>query len=436
MYKFFLQSAAVAAILTFATSTYAETLLEVYQQALQNDHQYRAAEAAYKSGKLDKAISRSGLLPQISAQATWRDTLRSEPWETAETRVSATLTQRIFNLAAWYNFKIGSISAKTAAANFQSAKQELIIRTAQTYFDALEAIDNFETAKAEENALKHQLEQTQKRFEVGLTAITEVHESQAVYDSSVADRLLSEGQMHISFEALEVITGRPYDQLSPLKEQFPIAPPEPIERKSWVEFALKNNLSLLNTSLLAESAEQRVKEKSSAYAPTLGGSLSTSSRNERNGVKINESTVGLTFDLPIFTGGNTTAAYRKEKQNAIQARENYLFERRNTVQRARTLHLTALTNVATVKARMQAITSNQSALDATQAGYDVGTRDLVDVLNAQRNLFRARRDYLNTLYTYVIDNLRLKQVAGILTSKDVESLDSWLDKNKKISRNN
>ncbi len=437
----------------------AETLNEIYQQAVANDHLYKAAEAAMRAGEENKRAGRSGLLPQINGEVTWSDsdfdqsgesfdesTLQLEPVEanpeTTSSGYSISLIQPLFNMAAWHSYKQGKIDSKIALAEFQSAKQDLIIRTAESYFNVLQAMDNFETAKAEQNANSHQLEQTQKRFEVGLTAITDVHEAQAAYDNSLARRLLQEGNVGISFEALEVITGKSYQNLAALKEDFPIAPPSPLERKAWETFSIENNFNLAAASLAAESARQTANQAKAGHYPTLTGSLSYSDTN----TEVNQGStlisdldedgyaVGLTLSVPLFSGGSVSASRRQAAEGYIQARESYFQTQRDIIQSARSLHLTVLTDVATIKARKQAIVSSNSALEATQAGYEVGTRDLVDVLIAQRTLYTAQSDYSDALYTYILNTLRLKQVAGILTEKDILELDRWLDTNRQKSR--
>jgi outer membrane protein len=452
-YTRFLKNTFAIGALSAAISQHsaAEDLLEVYQKALDNDHTFRAAEAAYNAGRENKAIARANLLPSINASASWTDTSNeaidsdpgADPFPTTTDTISSgysiSLDQPLFDMGAWARFKSGAANSDVASAQFESDKQNLIIRAAEAYFDTLLAVDTLTTALAEENALSHQLEQTKQRFEVGLTAITEVHEAQAVYDSAVADRLLAEGQVSIAFEALEVITGESYEFVSPLKADFPVALPAPAAREDWVERALANNYQLKVASARSEAARQDSKAAFSGHLPRLTGSLSYSDNNRdsettylsevvsMSDVDTEGQSIGLTLTVPIYNGGGTSASRRQAKQRAIQARENYLQTQRDIVQQVRSLHLSVETSVATVKARRQAITSSESALEATQAGYEVGTRDLVDVLNAQRNLFRAKRNYYDALYRYIINSLQLKSAAGVLQEEGLQELNVWLD---------
>lgn len=438
----------LAALALASSQSFSESLNDIYLQALQNDHTFKAAQANYEAGLQEKSIGRAGLLPKIAGEASWSDSenesdpvsaFRSE--ESTSTGYGLSLTQPIVDFGAWHSYKRGKILSKASEAQFNSDQQSLIIRTSTAYFDALRAVDNFETAKAEENANRSQLEQTQKRFEVGLTAITEVHEAQASYDNSLARRLLAEGNVGIKFEALEVITGQSYEFLLPLKADFPIARPTPEKREDWVEFATKNNFSLVAASLTAEAARQTANQLKAGHFPTLTASATYGETNTEaltNGTTTDtdstDQSVALTLKMPIFTGGEVSARRKKAAKEFVAARESYFQAQRDTIQVARSTHLSVLTDVATVRARKQATVSSQSALDATQAGYEVGTRDLVDVLVAQRALYTAQSNYYDALYTYVLNTLKLKEVAGLLTEKDIIELDKWLDTSRQVAR--
>lgn len=446
--------------LSLSMSVGAEDLSEIYRQALENDHEFKAAIANSKATAESKNLARAGLLPQLGARVNWSDgtaestgtqvrpdNIAGTPVgvgevETTRSGYTISLSQPLFNLAAWHSYKAGRSTADVAEAQLQAAEQSLILRVAQAYFDTLEAADNLETSLAEEKAFKHQLEQSRQRFEVGLSAITEVHESQAVYDSSVARRLNAEGQLGIAFEALEVLTGQTYFQLAPIKSDFDAAAPVPADRQEWVARALDGNAGLAVSKANAKTAEQTAKSSRADHLPTLTLNGSYGDNNEDTFVSENwnsdidteNQSIGLTLDVPLFSGGATSASRRQAKQRSIEAREQYLKAKRDTVQAARSSHLAVVTSVATVRALKQAIVSNESALEATQAGYSVGTRDLVDVLNAQRGLYQAKRNYFDALYTYVINSLRLKETAGMLSIEDVNQLNAWLDNTNPIQK--
>ena len=439
---------AFAALL--APTAQAESLLDIYRQAQNNDHSFKAAQAAYAATRENKNLGRAGLLPSINASASWSDTTTDSDnafleQDAVTTSYGVSLEQSLLDVSAWKNYQQGSRVAKAAQAQLGTATQSLIIRTATAYFDALEAVDNYKTAIAEEKALASQLDQVKQRYEVGLTAITEVHEAQAAYDSVLAVRLQAEGELGIRFDALEVLTGRPYSQLAPLREGFKAQEPQPAARESWVETAQANNYALKAARFSAEAARFNAQAQKAAHLPTITASASYSdseidgesfsANGPVNTVFERESQeVSISLRLPIFNGGSVSARRRQAYQEYIEQEENYKQTKRSITQDARARHLSVMTSAATVRARAQAIVSNQSALDATQAGYDVGTRDFVDVLNAQRNLYRAQRDYFTAVYDHVLNELRLQETAGTLDEEDVAALDRQLQQDAQVSR--
>ena len=438
------------------TGVQAENLQEIYQQALQNDHQFKSAHATYLAGKEDKNLGRSGLLPQISGQAYWQDgsTDRSgtsgsgaqlpSSVDSKSNGYSISLQQPLFDLNAWHRYQSGKANASLAEAQYEADKQNLIVRSAQAYFNALLAVKALETAMAQENALEHQLEQTKQRFEVGLTAITDVDEAQAVYDSSVADRLLAQGKLGIAFEALQVITGQPTGSLAPLKDEFPVVLPQPAERSDWEKRAIDSNYNLIVARDRADAAEQQAKASRADHFPTVVASANYSKTNDdtqykkpvslEDNIDTDGNSIRVTLSVPLFAGGAITASASQATQRSIAAREDYLQARADTIQNVRSLYLSVETGVATVKARKQAITSSESALEATRAGYEVGTRDLVDVLNAQKNVFLAKSNYYDALYSYILNSLQLKSSAGYLADASVGELNQWLDVDKPVYR--
>jgi outer membrane protein len=276
---------------------------------------------------------------------------------------------------------------------------------------------------------------------VGLTAITEVHEAQAAFDSARAATLEARGNLGINYEALEVLTGKPEDRIAPLSAKFPVVNPAPANRADWVEFSLKNNYILKASRLQAEASLQNAKAYKAGHLPTVGASLGysdTETDGTLEGSPIDRttdgSTISIRMDVPIYAGGATSGRSRQAYAQYTEAQELYNSTQRSVIQNTRALHLSVETDVAAVQARKQAIVSNQSALEATQSGYEVGTRNLVEVLLAQRNLYQARRDYSNALYDYVIDTIKLREVAGMLTPADVQEIDKWLLDDSLVSR--
>ncbi|GAB1269564.1 TolC family outer membrane protein [Aurantivibrio infirmus] len=439
----------------------ADSLLEIYQKALENDPQLKADKANYDAGMENKKIGLAGLLPSISGSVEHgRSDQESDgqtfaggipvggggrsKTDTLSTNYSVSLTQPLFDMGAWYSFQRGGVQSESAEVQFEADQQSFIIRVADAYFNVLRAIDGLETATAEQRANESQLEQAKQRFEVGLTPITDVHDAQAAFDGARATTLDARGQVGIAYEALEVLTGSAEDAVLPLSGDFPVTNPTPASRSDWVDFALENNYALKSAKLNAETSRLNAKVSASRHLPTLGLSATYSDRdseNDRTAYATNPpssskstsdstsetTSIGVRLSIPIYSGGGTSAQRRQAYDQYLRAQELYNLQQRNTIQSARSLHLSVETSVATVNARQQQIISSTSALEATQAGYDAGTRTLVDVLLAQRTLYQAQRAYSDALYNYILNTLRLKEAAGNLSPEDIIELDRALD---------
>lgn len=441
----------LATLMTFSVGSQADNLMDIYQLALVNDNQLKADRASYEAGIESITIGRAGLLPQVNGDLGWdkNDSDKSNNLNSGiqndtdqeQTSWGVSLSQPLFDMRAWHAYQQGAVLSELSTAQFSADQQSLIIRVADSYFNVLRRVDDLETALAEEKALSHQWQQTKQRFEVGLTAVTDVHEARAAYDSATASSLETKGLLGISYEQLEVITGTAHDKISPLKANFPVTDPVPAERHKWVEFALDNNYSLKVAQLQSQASHQNAKAKKAGHYPTLSANASYRESTEDGtsfGNSFDTDTEGefysLSLNVPIFSGMRVSGERRQAQGQYLQAQELSYLAQRNTIQQARSRHLGVVTNVARVNARQQAIVSSNSAMEATQAGYEVGTRNLVDVLNVQRNLYQAKRNYSEALYDYVIGQLKLKQVAGNLTPADVKVLSQYLDNAAVVSR--
>ena len=446
-----------AAFLT-AQLSWAETLTDIYENALQNDPVLRAARANFQVGKETENISRAYLLPVISASADFSQTERnsnssqvysfisSDPFlsesfsDTETTSYGVSLSQAIFDLPSWYQFQSGKALSESARAQFAADQQSLILRVSSAYLNALRAYDNNETRKAEQRAIQRQLEQTKERFEVGLLPITDVHEAQAVFDDALVNSLEARGAVNIAFDGLRVLTGKNHSVLAGLKNEFMAVNPEPLSSEEWVSFSLGNNYQLKVAKLGKDSSYNQAKAATAQLYPKVTASARYSD-SDTSGTQISylpsESSseiaslsdghsFGISVTMPIWASG-INAGRRQAKQRAIASSENFEIAKRNTAQIARTRHQLVITNSARVNARKQAITSAESARNATQAGYEVGTRNIVDVLAAQRSVFQAKRAYANARYDYILAMMSLKEVAGQLSPDDIYQLNAWLD---------
>lgn len=444
----------------------ADTLGDIYDLALKNDGKLRIAEATFRANLETEQQARARLLPQISGDASYGASKRDQdgkginvfPTDNPEapylfgvqnqsidtsTRQhgwSVGLSQQIFDLPAWFSFKSGRELSAQARAQFAHDQQDLIVRVAEAYFNVLRQWDNLQASQSEELANKRQLEQAQQRFDVGLIAITDIDEARAAYDASVALRLADEGNLATAYEALTLLTGQSHANLWLLSKDFPVLEPEPAERTEWVQFALDHNYALKAARFGVEAARENANAKRAEHAPKITGSLGYQKEHTDGSLDTNPAslfdlppdsdtttrTAQLRLTIPLYSGGFTSSQQRQAYERYNEALERRIDTERSIVQATRARFIAAHTDVQRTKARLQSIVSAQSALNATQAGYEVGTRNIVDVLQSQRTLFASRRDYANARYDYVMDMLRLKQAAGILSPQDIADLNRWL----------
>ena len=421
----------IALIALTSTSAKAETLADIYQSAVENDPISGAARATYKANKETLKQGRAVLLPQLTASSRKVEPSSDDNIEPIKTTYAASLSQSLFNVPAWFQFQSAKKMDQVAEAQFASQQQSLIIRVSESYFNVLRAYDNKQTRKAEELAIQRQLEQVTERFEVGLLPITDVHEIQAIFDDASVNSLEANGALDIAFDQLQVLSGKNHSQLAGLKDDFVAKAPNPTDSESWVAYALANNFELKASLLAQQAAIQTAKAAKAQHLPKITISADYSKRDVEattaaEALVTEQTAINLNLTMPIFSGGLISSQARQSSYQAQAAEQNYIAAKRNTMQAARSNHQLAITNAARVKARKQAITSAESALKATQAGYDVGTRNIVDVLVAQRTLFQAKRNFSNARYDYILSMMRLKQVAGQLSPEDVYEIGLWL----------
>ncbi len=432
--------------ITLSSPGVSDTLQQIYDLAKANDPEFRAAQAAYQSGLQARAIGRASRLPNLSVNVTgeYQEDIGGSSTgggggsgDDIRTSYSASLSQSLFDLSDWYSYQRSDIQATQAEFRWDLAQQGLITRTISAYLDVLQAVDDLQTTLAEKAAIESQLDQTQQRFEVGLVAVTDVLEAQASYDNVLATEFQSRGNLEIAFEQLTLLTGQQHQNIAPLMETYPIESTNPASAAEWVELALQSSQNLEVVRLSQRAAKVSARSSWTPYLPTLNGRVTYGGDFDNDpGSPEDSGRVVVTLDVPVvvFTGGSTLARRRQAYYDLDQANEELLSAQRSLEQSIRTQHLTVASNINQVRARLQAIRSAQSALEATQAGYEVGTRNLVDVLVAQQNLFRARRNYLSSRYTYIGSIFNLKATAGNLTEVDLQEMNRWLDQSAQIAR--
>jgi outer membrane protein len=441
--------------------SYGDDLLSILQLALNNDPTLRQAEASYRENRESMIQSRSPLLPTLGiGGSTTR--LSSGPTDSiyvnipdpvtgdlVRTRVAddhsfspginnhgwgMNLTQSVLNLANWYNFQSAKARDKAAAVNLAAQEQDLIMRVATAYFDVLRAIDMLDTNVQEEEAALRSLDQTRQREEVGLVAITDVFDSQAAYDLARNTTFLQQDLLQSRYEALEAITGQAHPSIDILREDFPIVRVDG-SLNDWEREADNSSLAIAAAEYNLDASRKNLKARKSSHLPTIdltgGWNHNVSAPIVNQGIQIgggafDRTILGLNLSIPLYSGGAVSSRRRAAEYNVISAQESLNLAERQLTQNIRNAYRRVNTDVLVIGQRQQSITSAQSALDATELGAEVGTRNIVEVLRARENLYRALRQYADARYNYVLDSLVLRQVAGILTPQDIIDLNEWL----------
>lgn len=435
--------------LGMTTPVLADSLLDVYQQAMANDPVVNRAKAQRDAAYQAIPISRASLLPQISGSLGYttstsesttniqREDENGNPvFEVVDIEVDRDTTSWGLNLnmslydhARWLGLDQAELSAEQSDATYAAAVQQLIVRTVTAYLDVLRAQDNLDFVRAEKRAIERQLEQTKQRFEVGLTAITDVHEAQANFDSTVAQEIVAENRIELAREALRVITGKYHDRLDVLDTQrFAASAPAPNAVTEWLDIAEESNLTLLAQRLAMDVAKMNIDIATAGHYPTLG--LTASYGDTRTDTTTpffsnktpfqNSQSIGLNVSVPIYQGGSVSAQTDRARALFVSAGQDLELAHRQTIQSVRSSYNDVKASISTIRALEQAVLSAESALKATEAGFDVGTRTIVDVLNSTRNLFDARANLSGARYDFIQAMVTLKQAAGNLTASDIE----------------
>jgi outer membrane protein len=455
-------------LLVFSAGASAKDLIGVYEDALHNDPVIRQADANRLAARESKPQALSYLLPQVNGTAGYtRDhnsgfadqinvvssptnpnllepVILSEPNTIATTtkQWALNLRQSVFSWSNWMALKAASATVAQAEATYQAAEQQLILRVAQAYFAVLADDDTLQADQASLEAISRQLDQANKRFEVGLIAITDVEDAKAARDSAASTVIAAKRTLATAEDQLQEITGQKYDRLAKPGMDMPLLNPEPAEEDRWVNISLEQNPTLVSSRLAADIARDNVNVAKGGHLPTLdlvaGRSYTYSSADESflienqnfpfNDVesKINDRQIGLQFTLPIFSGGLTQSKVRQAEYQWIAAKEGVVQSSRATERQARDAYLGVISGIARVQSLRQALESNETALKATEAGYEVGTRTSVDVLNARKNLVQAQTDYASSRYDYIVSVLQLRLAAGTLDRPELTQINNWL----------
>ena len=437
-----LKSAALAITTLFAsTPLLAADLMDIYREALSQDPVYASARYAYEASREAYPQARAGLLPSISLSGSYgrnrRDIEDLPTLDYTSHSYSLTLSQPLFRMQTWIAVDQAGMQVKQAEAVFADASQNLIVRTAQAYFDVLLAQDNVSLSAAQKTAISEQLAQAKRNFEVGTATITDTYEAQAKYDLGVAKEISDLNDLAIKKQALQQLIGKMPASLAPLRDQpIPVLPAQE-DMEQWVTAAEEASPVIAQSRLAYEIAAKDVDRSKAGHLPTLdlagsynGGNspLTTATGALSSLIESKSGVIGLNLTIPLYQGGGTQSRIRQSLSSREKAAQDLENSKRTVAQNVRQNYLGLTNGFAQVKALEAALVSNKSSLDATVLGKEVGVRTNVDVLNAQQQLFQAQRDLQQARYNTALSQLRLKSAAGRLKDDDLAQVNALLAK--------
>ena len=434
---------------SFNTSYAKDDLSSIYQQALQSDPLLREAEATRLANNEARALALSNLLPQVSAGAGYNKSdskgvsvsqifPQGSPNDDASTTNSWSLQlqQSIFDWGSWVGLKRADKTILKSGLDFEVSRQDLIIRVANRYFAVLAAEDVLTFERASKEAIARQLDQTNTRFEVGMVAITDVHEAQAAFDQAIASEIDAKRRLALAKENLREITGRKVTELASPLVDLELGPPNPESEEVWVNKSLDQNLTLLSARMSAEIARSDIESQKTGHYPTVSLNLTRNGsdadrddfiRDISSSGANNSTSLGVQLNVPIYSGGRTSSQVRQSVYQHRAAIERVERITRETERETRDAYLNVLANVSRIRALKQAVRSSQTALQATETGFEVGTRTTVDVLNSRRTLLDSERNYSQSRYDYLSNLLVLKRASGILDQTDIDEMNQLLN---------
>lgn len=431
--------AALAALLP-PRQALATDLVEAYRLAVESDPEYRRVAAANRAVREQKPQAIAGMLPTL--QATGNSYYNQQEISASFIPVgegggvdfnshgwSLNLSQPLFRFDRFVRLQQSGSRIRQAEAEYAAAEQALMVRLAERYFLVLANQDNLEFARAEEKSLSRQLDQAKQRFEVGLTAITDVQEAQAGFDRAVAQKIAAENGVDNARESLREVIGVYLEAQAALSEEMPFVQPDPADVDQWTQTALTQNLTITAAMEAVETARKEIRAQNAGHLPTLDavarwGYDKTGGRF--GATKQHADAVGLELNVPLFQGGFVSSRAREARARLDESLEQLEIARRAAQRQTRESYLGVISGISQVHAFKQALVSSETALRATEAGFEVGTRTAVDVIAAERVLSQSRRDYARAKYDYIQNTLRLKQAAGTLSDQDIVHINQWL----------
>ena len=454
----------------YAANLQQTDLMQAYYQALKSDPTFKRATADWESAKQNLPIARAGYLTQVALTANLqRQYNKTAPFFDTPDEIAQfnslqggsvttgfiagsgynydygfilSVEQPVFNLPAWDAIRSARASVKAATAMYSAASQDLMVRTVRAYVGVLQAYDQLRFQLARKRAVYEQLKVAQQRFKVGLIGVTGVYDARAVYDQSVARSIADQNWLNDTVEVLAEVTGTHYRQLRGIEKQIPLVVPKPNDINAWAEVAMQQNYSLIAQNYTVLASRETLKQQSTRWAPQLNIAaqyLSDRQTELHDGPFIipNISThnvlYGFTLDFPVIQGGLVTANTRQAKYNYLSASSQREFIYRSIVSNTRQSFLGVITGISEAQANWRSVISAQNALNATKAGYEVGTRTMSDILDDVTILYQEEQKYMDAQYQYIIDVIELKFNAGTLNVQDIKTINGWLKKDIKLN---
>ncbi len=415
--------------------THAADLIQIYHAAQSQDAVFAAARAAEQAGKEKLTQGRSLLLPSVNFNANTTGNnvnanYASPPYSAynGEYRYNSngygvSLVQPLFREQSWALYSEAELQVAISEAQFKLAEQDVILRSAQTYFDVLIAQDTVKLNAAQKSAIAQQLEQAKRNFEVGTATVTDTYEAQARYDLILAQELVAANDLEVKHRTLQQLTNGEVNELNVLGAGFKMEPPNPADVQKWVAVAEQGNYQIVMSQAAYELADQEVARNRGGHLPTVDLVANYGKSSASGGVQgandIRSTSVGVQLNMPLFQGGATQSKWREASANLEKAKQDLENTRRNVELQTRQAYLGVVSGIAQVQALQQAVKSSQSLLEASKLGQQVGVRTSLDVLNAQQQLFSTQRDLYQAQYNYLVSQLRLKAAAGNLDEADL-----------------
>ncbi|MFH2139871.1 MAG: TolC family outer membrane protein [Pseudomonadota bacterium] len=416
----------------FTAPASAADLIDIYRAAQTQDAVFAAARAAQQAGQEKLSQGRALLMPSVNLNANTAYNDVNAPYGANKYNshgYGVTITQPLFREQNWAMYNQSELQVAISEAQFKAAQQDVILRSAQAYFDVLIAQDTVQLIVAQKSAIAQQLEQAKRNFEVGTATITDTYEAQARYDLILAQELAAASDLEVKRRNLQQLINADVPVLNVLGAGFNPVAPEPADAQKWVDDAKLNNLQVKVAEAAYELADEEVARNRGGHLPTLDlvGSYSKNTGCAFTSCGDTRSTsVGLQLNMPLFQGGSTQSKWREAEANREKARQDLENARRNVAVQTRQAYLGVATGIAQVQALQQALKSSESLLSASKLGQEVGVRTSLDVLNAQQQMYATRRDLYQAQYNYLVSNLRLKAAAGNLQEADLERVNQAL----------